>query len=71
MSNTKRGGRRTGAGRPSTFGEAKEQRSVALSPRAWAFVAMLALQLDCSDNQAIERVIRGHPLFIPEAPDQV
>lgn len=66
MPETKRGGRRAGAGRPSTFGETKEQRSVALSPRAWAFVALLALQLECSDNEAIERALRSHPLFVPE-----
>ena len=65
------GGKREGAGRKPAHEAPKEQRSVALSPRAWAFVALLALQLGCSENEVIERVIRAHPLFVPEAPDQV
>jgi len=47
----------------------EEQRGVALTPRCWAFVALLALQLECSDNEAIERALRSHPLFVPEAAD--
>jgi hypothetical protein len=63
------GGKRAGAGRKPAHEAPKEQRSVALSPRAWAFVALLALQLGCSENEAIERTLRSHPLFVPETPD--
>lgn len=63
---SKRGGKRAGAGRPPALGETKEQRGIALTPRCWAFVALLALQLGCSENEAIERVIRAHPLFMAE-----
>jgi hypothetical protein len=64
------GGKRAGAGRKPAHEAPKEQRSVALSPRAWAFVALLALQLDCSENEAIERLIRSHPLFVPETEER-
>lgn len=61
------GGKRPGAGRKPAFGKPKEQRGVALSPRAWAFVSMLARQLGTSENEAIERILRAHPLFVPES----
>lgn len=63
---SKRGGKRAGAGRPPVRGATKEQRGVALTPRCWAFVALLALRPECSDNEVIERIIRSHPLFVPE-----
>lgn len=66
---SKRGGKHAGAGRPPVRGETKEQRGVALTPRCWAFVALLALQLECSENETIERIIRAHPLFVPEPAD--
>lgn len=62
------GGRRPGAGRRPAYEAAKEERSVALSPRAWSFIALLALQLECSENETIERIIRAHPLFREETP---
>lgn len=61
----KRGGKRVGAGRPPALGETKEQRSVALTPRCWAFLSLYALQLECSENEALERLIRANPLFVP------
>jgi hypothetical protein len=66
MDKPQRGGSRMGAGRKAAYGQTKEQRSVALSPRAWAFIALLALQLGCSENEVIERIVRAHPLFVPE-----
>jgi hypothetical protein len=66
MDKPKHGGKRAGAGRKPAHGAPKEQRSVALSPRAWAFVALLALQLECSENEVIERIIRAHPLFVSD-----
>jgi len=65
-----RGGKRAGAGRPRSP-EPKEQRPITLTPRAWAFVALFGLQSNCkNDSQAIENIIRSHPLFVPEAPSQ-
>lgn len=65
-----RGGRRKGAGRPPKSGETREQKSVSLTPRVWAFIALNQLQFGGSESDALERICRSHILFVPEAPDQ-
>lgn len=61
-----RGGRREGAGRPPEHEKAKEQKPIALSPRAWAFVAWIGMEQQCNDSKAIEYIIRTHWRFVPE-----
>jgi hypothetical protein len=64
-----RGGRRKGAGRKPKGEAIREQKSVSLTPRVWAFIAFNQLQLGGSESDAIERIIRSHFLFVPESPD--
>lgn len=64
-----RGGRRKGAGRPPKGEAAREQKSVSLTPRVWAFIAFNQLQFGGSESDALERICRSHFLFVPEAPD--
>lgn len=61
-----RGGKRPGARRPPELGETKIQKSVTLSPRAWAFVARVCLEQGCNESKAIEHIIRTHWRFVPE-----
>lgn len=65
-----RGGARTGAGRPARYEGPKEQRSIMLSPRAWAFVAWIAEENKCNASRALEKIIRSHFRFVPEATEQ-
>ena len=58
-----RGGARKGAGRPPKGDEPREQRSINLTPRVWAFIAYQQLALGGSDSDIIERLIRSHILF--------
>jgi hypothetical protein len=44
------------------------QKSVNLSPRVWAFIAMIQLARGGSESDALERICRSHILFVPEAP---
>lgn len=63
-----RGGQRKGAGRPPKSEEAREQKSVNLTPRVWAFVAMMQLaHPGDSESDALERICRSHILFVPES----
>jgi hypothetical protein len=62
------GGSRKGAGRPPKGDEARVQKSVNLSPRVWAFIAMIQLARGGSESDALERICRSHILFVPEAP---
>jgi len=61
-----RGGRRAGAGRHLKSDEARLQKSVNLTPRVWAFVAMIQLAHPGeSESDALERICRSHILFKP------
>lgn len=63
-----RGGRRPGAGRPPKSRETRIQKSVSLTPRVWAFIAMMQLQTaGRSESDALEVICRSHPLFVPES----
>ena len=60
----KRGGRRTGAGRPPKGEAARITKSVNLTPRVWAFVAMEQLRGGGSESDALERICRSSILFV-------
>lgn len=62
----KRGGQRSGAGRPPKSGEVRIQKSVSLTPRVWAFIAFNKLQFGGSESDALERICRTHLFFVPE-----
>jgi hypothetical protein len=67
---SRRGGPGRGQGRkrrdvPGPFA----QKSVVLSQRAWACIRLYALQWNCTDNVALERLVRSHLLFVEEAHD--
>lgn len=60
MTEKKRGGRREGAGRPPKSGAAREQKSVNLTPAAWA--ALRAHQQPGeSESDTLERILRALP----------
>jgi hypothetical protein len=62
-----RGGAREGAGRPPKSDAARIQKSVSLTPRVWAFIAMMQLAHPGeSESDALERICRSHPLFVPD-----
>lgn len=61
---SKRGGKQPGAGRPPKSGEARVQKSVSLTPRVWAFVAMIQLAHPGeSESDALERICKSHLLW--------
>lgn len=66
-----RGGARSGTGPKPKYGKPKIQRNVALSKEAWMFIAMYALHMDISDNEAIERLVRTHILFATKGDNNV
>lgn len=64
MSKSKRGGQREGAGRHPKSDEARVQKSVNLTPRVWAFIALMQLaHPGDSESDALERICRSHLLF--------
>jgi hypothetical protein len=65
---TKRGGRRPNAGRPRKGDEPRVQKSVSLTPRVWGFIAVDQLAHGGSESDAIERICRSHPWFVPDNP---
>lgn len=61
------GGRRPGAGRPPKSEETRIQKRIRLTPRVWAFVAMMQLAHPGeSESDALERICRSHILFKPD-----
>lgn len=69
MSQSKRGGTRKGAGRPSKSDESRIQKSVNLTPRVWSFIAMIQLAHPGeSESDALERICHSHILFVSESP---
>lgn len=65
-----RGGQRQGSGRPPKSDQPRIQKSVNLTPRVWAFIAFNQLQFGGSESDALDRIVRGHILFVPESPDR-
>lgn len=56
-----------GGGRNPKSEEARIQKSVNLTPRVWAFIAMVQLAHPGeSESDALERICRSHILFVPE-----
>lgn len=53
------------------YGERRPQRQIALTPRAWAFLELLAVAHEENVSDAIERVIRAQPTFVADSPEHV
>lgn len=60
-----RGGARPGAGRKAHPEAKRVARSFTITKRADGFVALYALKYDCSESEAVDRIIREHVLFVP------
>ncbi len=59
-----RGGKRAGAGRKLGPHAPYRQRSVNLSVEVWRFIAAYELSVEArSESDALEQLIRSHPLF--------
>jgi hypothetical protein len=54
-------------GRPPKSGERRIKKSVMLTPRVWAFIALVQLgKPKMSESDALEAICRSHLLFCPD-----
>ena len=65
-----RGGARPGAGRKAHPEAKRVARSFTISRRVDGFIALYALKNECSESEAVDRIVRDHVLFVPFAYEQ-